>query len=171
MSLKILEIDGLEELTGSNGLDNHKMCTVNIQILLSSSKSYQHRPEGLTMIGSMVKDVASETSPNTFSEDTFASMDYEVRDEEPRKRLLMCSIACPASFPTPRPVPNSEDQTVPEDQPTHEPVHAVGCKWIATSWTPWSPQEEQWTYLKLQPDPSDNSNLPGGGGRRALHSN
>ena len=27
---------------------------------------------------------------------------------------------------------------------THEPVHAVDCRCIATSWTPGSPQEERW---------------------------
>jgi hypothetical protein len=27
---------------------------------------------------------------------------------------------------------------------THEPVHAVDCRSITTSWIPWSPQEERW---------------------------
>ena len=47
-------------------------------------------------------------------------------------------------------------------------MHAVDCRCIATSWTPWSPQEERWRHVWLQPDPSDNSNLLEEG-RRARH--
>ena len=81
----------MEEL--SNGLDNHKMCIESVKTLLSSSKCYRQGPDGLTTIGNMVKDVVPGTSPATFSKDTSASMVYEVRDEEPREKLLTHSIA------------------------------------------------------------------------------
>ncbi len=50
-----LSIDGLEVLC--TGLDHHKICIDNIKALLLSSKSDQHRPDGITMISNMVKDV------------------------------------------------------------------------------------------------------------------
>jgi hypothetical protein len=92
------------------------MCIDNTKALLLSSKSDQHRPDGITMISNMVKDVVSETSPDTCSKDTSMSWDCEVRDEEQRERPLTRSIARASSFTTPSPVPSSEDQTGQEDQ-------------------------------------------------------
>ena len=87
--------------------------------LQSSSKFYRQGPDGLTTIGNMAKDVVPGTSPATFSKDTSAPMVYEVRDEEPREKLLTCCIARAASFTSPSPAPSLENQleTVPEDQP------------------------------------------------------
>jgi hypothetical protein len=110
-----LSIDGMEEL--GNGLDNHKMCIENVKTLLSSSKYYQQGPNGLITIGNMVMDVVPGTSPDTSSKDTSAYTDCEVRDEEPRERLLTRIIARAASFTTPSPVPSSENQNVSKDQP------------------------------------------------------
>jgi hypothetical protein len=109
----------VEGLGTGTGLDHHKMCIDNINALLLSSKSDQHRPDGLTMIRNMVKDVVSGTLPDTFSKDTSASWDCKVRDEEPRERLLTRSTARAASLTTPSPVPSWEDQTGKEDQPLH----------------------------------------------------
>jgi hypothetical protein len=110
-----LSIDGLKVL--GTGLDHHKICIENIKALLLPSKSDQHRPDGITMISNMVKDVVSGTSPDTCSKDTSMSWDCEVRDEEPRERPLTRSIARTSSFTTPSPVPSSENQTGQEDQP------------------------------------------------------
>jgi hypothetical protein len=110
-----LSIDGMEEL--GNGLDNHKICIENVKTLLSSSKYYRQGPNGLTTIGNMVKDVVQGTSPDTSSKDTSAYTDCEVRDKEPRERLLTRIIARAASFTTPSPIPSSENQNVSEDQP------------------------------------------------------
>jgi hypothetical protein len=106
---------GLEGL--GNGLEYHKISIDNIKALLLSSKSDQHRPDGITMISNMVKVVVSETSPDTCSNDTSTSWDCKVRDEEPRERPLTRSIARASSFTTPSPVQSSEDQTGQEDQP------------------------------------------------------
>jgi hypothetical protein len=97
-------------------LDNHKMCIDNIKTLFSSSKYDQQRPDGLTMIGNMVKDVVSRNSPDTSSKDTSAYTDCELLDEEPSERLLTHCIASAASFTTPSTVPSSENQTVQQDQ-------------------------------------------------------
>ncbi len=104
-----LSIDGLKVL--GTGLDHHKICIENIKALLLSSKSDQHRPDGIIMISNMVKDVVSGTSPDTCSKDTSMSWDCEVRDKEPRQRPLTRSIARTSSFTTPSPVPSSENQT------------------------------------------------------------
>ena len=95
------------------------MCVDNIKILSSSSKLYQQGPDGHTMIGNMVKDVVQGTLPDTSSKDhdTSAYTDCEVRDKEPRERLLTRIIARAASFTTPSPIPSSENQNVSEDQP------------------------------------------------------
>ncbi len=69
------------------------------------------------MISNMVKDVVLGAKPDTASKDTSASWDCQVRDEEPRERLLTRSIASAESFTTPSPVPRSEDQTGQEAQP------------------------------------------------------
>ena len=64
----------------------------------------------------MVKVVVPGTSPATFSKDTSASMVCDIRDEEPREKLLPRSIARAASFNSYRPAPNLENQTVLEDK-------------------------------------------------------
>ncbi len=58
-----LSINGLKVL--GTGLDHHKICIENIKALLLPSKSDQHRPDGITMISNMVKDIVSGTLPHT----------------------------------------------------------------------------------------------------------